>query len=314
MKLELRLAISPSPHFYSTVRLAALSLRSLGSPYDTARIVVSVGDYADLDTVRAANAWSEDFPIEWRTVSHDLFRKYSYLATSNDRFLAPSEADVILICDSDVCLINRIDELIDRVGRDGRRRVAGLQAHFSPFSRNAADNDAEWRRFFAGAGVAAPPLSKRYSGDSADVMGRAPPYLNGGIFVFSRAAFTAAAPLNERYSHIAHHLMNGGFFSGQASFCLLTVAAELEVDIVSFAYNCSNDELPFLAPDEYRIGSVADIRVIHYLRTDQFDRRTFLAEPSAYDAFMSAANLNRVNMRLREHILELSRHDDLLFR
>ena len=54
MRLEFRIPISPTPQFYSTLRLAALSLRSLGSPYDSAQMLVSVGDYADLDMVRAA--------------------------------------------------------------------------------------------------------------------------------------------------------------------------------------------------------------------------------------------------------------------
>lgn len=314
MRVEFRVPISPTPQFYSTVRLAALSLRSLGPPYDSARIVVSVGDYADVDTVRAANAWSEDFPIEWRAVSHEFFRKYSYVGTATDRFLAASEADVIVLCDADVCLIDRIDDLINRVGHRGRRRIAGLPAHFSPFiSRSAADNDAAWRRLFANAGLPEPSLTTRYSGDAADVMGRAPAYFNFGMVAFNREALTAVAPLSEYYTHIAWELMIGNFFSAQAAVSLLVVAAELEIETVSFAYNCSNDELPFIAPDEYRIDSADDIRVIHYLRTDQFDRRNFLVESSAYDAFLSAENFNCVNTRLRDHILKLSRHDDVLF-
>ncbi len=33
-KLEFRFSISPYPSFYSTVRLAAMSLRRLGAPYN----------------------------------------------------------------------------------------------------------------------------------------------------------------------------------------------------------------------------------------------------------------------------------------
>ena len=324
MRLEFRIPISPTPQFYSTLRLAALSLRSLGSPYDSAQMLVSVGDYADLDMVRAANAWSEDFPIEWRAVPHELFREYSYTGTGVDRFLAPSEADVILLCDADVCLVGRIDHLIDRVGQRGRRHMAGLQAHFTPFRGdaacdnpfrgNAAYNDAEWRRLFANAGLPEPSLTTRYSGDVADVMGRAPPYFNYGLLAFNREAFSAVAPLSEYYGRMAWELMNGHVFSAQTGVSFLAAAAQLEIESVSFAYNCSNDELPFIAPDEYRIDTSDDIRVIHYLRTDQFDRRNFLVNPSAYEAFLSAENLNRVNTRLRDHILKLSRNDDLLFR
>jgi hypothetical protein len=277
-------------------------------------MLVSVSDYADLDTVRAANVWSREFPIEWRIVPTELFRKYSYTGTGVDRFRAPSEADVIVLCDADVCLVDRIDDFINRVGRRGKRRIAGLQAHYPPFSGDAAHNDAEWRRLFAKAGLPEPSLATRYSGDAADVRGRAPPYFNYGLIALNREAFAAVAPLSEYYGHMAWELMNENVFSAQVGISFLAAAAQLETDTVSFAYNCSNDEIPFIAPDEYRIDSAEDIRVIHYLRTDQFDRRRFLAEPSAYNAFLSAKNLNRVNTRLRDHILKLSRHDDLLFR
>jgi len=144
-------------------------------------------------------------------------------------------------------------------------------------------------------------------------MGLAPAYFNYGFVAFSRDAFAAVAPLYERYSNLARALTDASFFSSQICLSLLTVVAALETDFVTFAYNCSNDSLPFVAPDNFRIDSVSDIRVIHYLRTDQFDRRKFLAEASAYAAFMSANNLNSVNARLREHILNLSRYDSLLF-
>jgi len=313
MNLEFRFAISPNAEFYSTVRLAALSLRSLGSPYDSARILVSVGDHADLDSIHAANAWSENYPVEWRTVSADLFRQYSYLATGADRFLPPSHADVIVMCDADVCLVERIDELVCRVGQPGQRRIAGLQAHFPPFVRDAAKGEDEWRQIFAKAGLGEPQLSIRYSGDAAGIMGRAPVYLNYGFVAFSRDAFAAVAPLYQYYSNVARELTNGSFFTSQICLSLLTVATALETEFVSFAYNCSNDLLPFVAPDNFRINSVDDIRVIHYLRTDQFDRRKFLAEASAYAAFLSAKNLNSVNARLRDHILNLSRRDNPLF-
>jgi hypothetical protein len=312
--LELRLSISPAPSFYSTVRLAALSLRRLGPPYDSARMLVSVGDCTDLDTIRAANAWSDDFPVEWRSVPHELFRDHSYLATHNDRYLPPPEADVIVMCDSDVCLVDRIDELVERVGQPGRRAIAGLQAHFAPFQLGGAGNEAEWRRIFASAGLGKPQLTRRYSGDPADLMGRVCAYFNYGFVAFSRAAFTAVAPQQASFSHLTRALMNDSFFLTQASLSLLIVAAGLEVEPLTFAYNCSNDDLPFSAAEEFRIHCVDEIRVIHYLRDDQLDRRGFLIDPDAYQTFLSAPNLNAVNRRLRDHIVALSRSDDMVFR
>jgi hypothetical protein len=314
-KLEFRFSISPHPGFYSTVRLAALSLRHLGPPYDSARIVISVGDFATHDQIRAANGWSENFPVEWRSVGAELFREQSYLATHNDRYFAPTEADVVIMCDSDVCLVDRIDDLVARVGEPNRRQVAGLQAHFTPFDppiREQSEN--EWRRIFAAADLGEAPLIVGYSGDRAGAMGRAPAYFNYGLVALSRTAYEAIAPLQASYCDICLHLTKRSFFLTQAALSLLTVAAGLEVEWLTFAHNCSNDALPFVAADQFRIDSVDEIRVIHYLRGDQFDRRTFLVDPAAYAAFMAADNLNQVNGRLRDHLTTLAKHDDLLFR
>ena len=296
-KLEFRFSISPSPSFYSTVRLAALSLRRLGSPYDTARLVVSVGDYATLDQIRTANAWSEDFPVEWRTVDAEAFRDQSYLATHNDRYFAPA-ADVIA-----------------HIGEPGPRKMAGLQAHFSPFfCVSAEQRESEWRRIFAAADLGEPPLSIAYSGDRDGAMGRAPAYFNYGLVALSRAAFDAIAPAQASCCNMMHRLTNGSFFLTQIALSVSSVAEGVEAELLSFAYNCSNDELPFAAPDRFRINCVEEIRVIHYLRGDEIDRRAFLVDPAAYAAFMSATNLNRVNERLRNHLATLAQYDDLLFR
>jgi hypothetical protein len=313
MKLEFRFSISPKPEFYATVKLAALSLRRLGPPYDSARILVSVGDYADLDTISAANGWSEDFPVEWRSVSHELFSDHSYLATHNDRYFAPSDADVIFMCDSDVCLIGRIDDLVDCIGRSNHRMVAGLQAHFAPFQFGSAGNEAAWRRIFSDMELAEPRLAMQYSGDPAGIMGRAPVYFNYGLVAFGREAFAAVAPLQASYCQMMRILTKDSFFLTQIGLSLMIAATQLDFKMLTFAYNCSNDDLPFAASDEFRINDVNDIRVIHYLRNDQFDRRKFLVDPAAYAAFLSASHFNWVNKRLQDHVMMLGRQGDVAF-
>ncbi len=313
-RLEFRFSISPFPSFYSTVRLFALSLRHLGPPYNSARIVVSVGDYASLNQIRAANEWSENFPVEWRAVDAKWFRDHSYLATHNDRYFGWAEGDVIVICNSDVCLVDRIDDLIARVGQPDRRQIAGLQAHFPPFHLGPAANEREWRRLFAAAGLGEPSLTVNYSGYPDEAMGRAPVYLNHGFVALSRAAFEAIAPLQASYCDLCRRLTRDSFFLTQVALSLLAVATESEVELLSYAYNCSNDDLPFCGAPQLRIAGAEEIRVIHYLRGDQVDRRNFLVDPVAYAAFMTSDDLNPVNRRLRDHLAILARHDDLLFR
>ncbi len=318
MKLEFRFCISPGPQFYSTIRLAALSLRQLGAPYDSARLRVSVGDYADLDSVQKSNRWSEAFPIDWQMVERDRFAESSYLATHNSRYAASSHADVIILSDSDLCVVRRIDELLDRLSQSGCRKIAGLQAHFSPFINGAqrmkaAAAEAEWRQLFAGALLPAPRLTERYSLDTADVMGRAPAYFNYGLVAFSRDAFAAVAATHEDYCRRAAAITNRSFFTSQIALTLTIAAAELDVERLPHAYNCANDELPFVAPENVRLHSTDEIRAVHFLRNQQLDRRSFLCDRAKYDAFLERPDLNRVNRRLRDHILTLAQHDEPFF-
>jgi len=313
MKLEFRIPISPDPGFYSQVRLAAMSLRHLGAPYDQARILVSVGDYAELKGVQAANRWSLRYPVEWRMVPHASFRRLSYFATGSDCYAESSDADVIAICNADLCFVRRIDDLAMRISQAEGRIVAGLQAHLSPFGSHALKNEAEWYRLFAAAGLGKPELNQRYSNDSAQVLGNAPPYFNLGVAIFNREAFAVTAPLWEPYIELAGAHISNIFFKAQIGFSLIMAAANLKVEQLPHAYNCANDDAPFSAPEEVRLHDVEDINAIHYLRTDQLNRQSFLVDRAHYNSFMSDPNLNRVNSRLRNHILKLSEDNDLVW-
>lgn len=302
MNLEFRMAISPAPAFYSTIFLATLSLRRLGCPYSNARIRVSVGDNATLDAIRAANPWSANFPVDWRTVPTERFADYSYYATAHNRYAEPTDADVVFLCDSDLCLIDRIDDLTELLGAPGRRTVAGLQAHFPPLPRF----ELEWRRLFAAAGLRPPDLNKRYSMDSADTHGRAPPYFNYGLVGFSRQAFNEARLIDDESCRVARELTHNSFFQAQIGLSLTISAAGLEVEQLPHAFNCANELGPFAAPESIRLHDVGEIRAIHYLRGNEFDRRAFLCNRAAYGAFMAEPNLNPVNRSLRNHVAALA--------
>jgi hypothetical protein len=300
MTLEFRIPISPTAGFYSEVRLFAVSLARLGSPYSSARILVSVGDDADLVQVRRENEWAAGYPVEWRIVPHDLFRELKYMATSNHRYSEPAAADVVILCDADTFPIAPFDELLAMLSDEPK--AAGLQAHFAPFAGSAAENEAKWENLLAGAGLAGQPLTRRYSMDSTGVMGRAPPYFNYGFVALNRRAFEAVSPLALGYVRQAIALLGDHFswfgFSDQAGLALAIAAAGVATLPLGHAYNCANDDRVFTTG----LDSEDEIRVIHYLRGDEFDRRTFLANPIAFRDFLAVPKRNRVSERLRRHV------------
>jgi hypothetical protein len=301
MTLEFRIPISPTAGFYSEVRLFAVSLARLGPPYASARILVSVGDCADLDRVRSENEWSARYPVEWRIVPHDLFCELRYIATGNHRYSEPAAADVVILCDADTCPVARFDDLLAMLS--GGPKAAGLQAHFAPFTGSAAENEAKWEKLLASTGLAGQLLTRRYSMDPTGAMGRAPPYFNYGFVALNRVAFEAVSPLALGYVRQAMTVLGDCFdlfgFSDQAGLALAIAAAGVATLALGHAHNCANDDLVFTTG----LASEDEIKVIHYLRGDEFDRRTFLADPVAFCDFLAVPKRNRVSERLRRHIM-----------
>jgi hypothetical protein len=300
MTLEFRVPISPSAGFFANIRLLAVSLARLGPPYSSARVLVSVGDCTELAQVRAANAWASAYPILWRIVPHDLFEAQRYVGTVADGMLESTCADVIVCCDADICPISRFDELFPMLAIE-RPIVAGLQAHFSPFGGSAIENESTWRKTLSGAGLAHQPLFQQYSMDPAGGMGCAPPYFNGGFMLFNRLAFERVAPIFNKYQKITVALLGETFFCSQIAFALAIAAAGITTMPLGHAYDCANDDLVFSTG----LASEDDIKVIHYLRDDEFDRRSFLTDPAALHDFLTTPKRNRVSERLRLHVASL---------
>ncbi len=296
------MAISPQPAFYSTVRLAALSLARLGEPYSSAPIVVSVGDHADADEVRAANRWSDDFPVVWRIVAPEICDREGFgWAPQSDRFVGEARADVVLHCDSDVCVTARFDELLDALQGE-RPKVAGLPAHFSPFAdRRPASNDAAWRRILDACGLPDHPLDYCYSQVSREQGGSCPAYFNYGFVAFNRSAFQAIQPLAHTCTRFLLSLpIDNPFFAAQIGLAIAIAKTGAEILPLGPRYNCPNsDEMltPGFRPQ--------DIAVIHFLRDAEFDRRKFLVDPLAFRHFKETRFASPVNEFFRRHVLSL---------
>jgi hypothetical protein len=296
MSLEFRIPISPTAGFYSEIRLFAVSLARLGPPYSSARILISVGDCADLAQVRRENEWAARYPVEWRSVPHDRFRELGYIATGNDRYAERAEADVVIMCDADTCPVARFDDLLAMLS--GEPKAAGLQAHSSPFRGSVGENEAKWNELLGSIGLASRPLTQRYSMDPTGAMGWAPPYFNYGFVALSRAAFEIVSPLVSGHVRQTTTLVSERFFCGQIGLALTIAAAGITTLPLGHAYNCANDDLVFTTG----LTSEDEIKVIHYLRGDEFDRRTFLADPIAFRDFLAVPKRNRVSERLRRHV------------
>jgi hypothetical protein len=287
-----------------------MSLARLGPPYSTARILVSVGNHAIHElVVKQTSSWARGFPIEWHMVSNHMCET-DPAPSGNDRYAENPRSHVIILCDADVCVIERFDELLIRLSMD-HPVVAGLQAHFPPFpERSPEANDAMWHRLFEFAGVPQRPLNQVYSLAADGSLGRCPPYFNYGFVAFNHLAFHRIAPIITKFTKIAERFLTDhlrrprrfGFFRAQVGLSLAIAAADVEALPLSHAYNCANDDAVFTNG----LDGVHEVKAIHYLRRDEFDRSNFLSDAQAYQNFIARPLQNRISERLREHVLSLS--------
>lgn len=298
MKLEFRIPISPRPGFFAQVRLYALSLQRLGPPYSQARIVVAMGDRADAAAAALANPWSAALPIRWYAVEHHWCEAMPHAASGLGRYMLPSDADVIVLCDADTCPIARFDELVSRLRASDAPLVAGLQAHYSPFY--GLDNDAVWRSLLDREGLAHVPLTQPYSMDVRGEQGSAPPYFNYGFVAFNAAAFAALSPVMARAVGLMLGSFPGNRFFAQLALALTIASENVGTIALGHEYNCANDDVLL------RHGriDIADIRIVHYLRTEEIDRTTFLQDEH-FDAFVSRPKANPISERFRAHVASL---------
>ena len=300
MKLEFRVPVSPAPRFYSQVRLLAQSLARLGGMYAAAKIQVSVGEQPDAREVVAANAWAATHPVEWYVVPAEVsaLAPGPWWASGLGRYACASDADVVVLCDADICPVAHFDELLAQLDTPDPV-VAGLQAHSTPFPR--MDNDAIWQMLMQAAGMADACLPCRYSLDVAGAQGFAPAYFNYGFVAFNASAFRAIAPLVGPMLELACERLPENHFAAQIALALAMARTQPLLIQLGHELNCANDDR-LLAHDLVRVD---DVRVIHYLRGAEFDRHDFLCVRDRFVDFSGSEKRNPVSERLRRHVLGL---------
>lgn len=279
--LEIRIPISPTRAFFHQVRFFDHALRRLGAPYDAAILRVVVGDNADMDAVRAANAWSGGSPIEWIGVPHEIFARFGIHGTADFRLCLEPMSEIVVLADADTVWLREIDPAL-RLFAEGAKGIAGHMAHLPPPAPSPDYSDprqdaAFWPWLFSRFGLDAPECAHRYSMDVQGRFGLAPAYFNLGFVVLTMAAAREAGdvifPIQTRMLEVyASHMRC------QISLTLMAAQLGWDVQTLPAAYNAANDEVHF----SMNGLNVEAVRVLHYLRTQTIDRgRCVLPEHEA---------------------------------
>lgn len=299
MKFEVRIPISPTPHFFRQIEYLWRSYASCGGHTANVRIRVFVGEDCEPYDLYEVNPWSRGH-IEWNWSDREGFRRRGYGVT--DRFHATTDADIVLLQDADTLVIRSLDDLLESLVT--APMVAGVMTHVPPFWGLAGHS---WKNVYASVGRAMPPDRYEHSGwkgmfhDPAHRF--APAYFNFGVVFVPGALMPALANEYERQLETAQRTPIHRVFSGQLAFSLALYELNIPRTALPIRYNYPNDEWA----DRLHVNDLADVRIIHYLREEVIgSRRGTWGDEAAFKAFLHRKDLTGSNEVLRSTTSRLS--------
>ena len=135
--LEIRIPISPTPHYFRRIHFMAASLRRMQDEVGAHTFVVCVGGDTEPFDLHAAEPWSRNYPIIWHWADREKFRRDSYWETSRDVFRQPTRAQLVMFADADLLFVQPSRRSITRTERraHGRRRYRARAAGARAFVR-----------------------------------------------------------------------------------------------------------------------------------------------------------------------------------
>ena len=299
-RIEFRIPISPTPDFYERVHLFCAALRR-AEPGSTDVVRIVVGDRADLSQVQHDNPWSNEYDVEWHRVPDGIFAAHSFYGTADFRYLlSETMSDLVVLSDADTVLLRPIRQDFLWMIRP-EPCIAGHMAHFPPPFEPVVGSELMsedlWRFLFREFFIPWPETLYRYSFD-ANGKTPIPAYYNLGFVVLNQAAlrifrqeiFTVQEQLRKL---IDSHMRC------QIAVTLISYRHAMRRTNLPAIFNAAND-LVHLSCNRVQMDQ---IKVLHYLRNDEFDKRSFLTDERS--AFLQATLENPANQLLQELIREL---------
>jgi hypothetical protein len=307
-RCEVHVPISPTPGFFAQVHLLAASLRRNAGALADAAIVVTVSRDAPPFDIDAQHPWAPRYGIEWRWMDAERFAREGIFGTALERFTYRFDADFVLLLDADTLCTGALDELLEL----GDGALAGLVAHAAPtaFGRPAyveddgRDDGDFWSGLYASAGLPPPALACRHPGwgflDTDPARRSCPPYFNLGVLAGTRDAVArVGARIYDELDAVQRYADT--VFRCQLAVTLALARTGVPWRELPLRFNFPNDErFADASPND-----AADIRILHYLRSEQFDRSALARTSAELDDFLHRTDLSPTNLHLRDRVAEL---------
>ena len=295
--LEIRIPISPTPHYFRRIHFMAAALRRMERKSACTLFVVCVGGDTEPFDLHAAEPWSRNYPIIWHWADREKFRRDSYWETSREIFRQPVRGRMVICADADVIFVRGFSELLRELEEEPA--IAGVIAHTPPI-RGPELADL-WPRLSRGYGVPVPPPIHEYTGWSFMTAQRMTPvYYNFGMVLMPAKSMEVLNEEMEPADMFVSATLNT-FFRFQIGLTLAIQKAGLPTRALPLRYNFPNDpQFDQKYPDE-----LAQIRILHYLRCEIVHRERDFTDLRNVVGLIARTDLSGSNEVLRETVAAL---------
>jgi hypothetical protein len=298
MNLEFVLCGSPTDAFWSQAAMFRLSLDSLGDVYRNARLAFCVGASRRVSLPERWKPYFKNIEVIW--VDEREYLREGDRVQSDLTYRAVSYADLSFNCDADTLLLRPFpDGFLEQLYASPA--IYGVIAHYPPpIAANPAlrDDCALWSAL--GEHIISRRLSLDHRYTLLDELKPCPFYVNYG--------FVAATPKLFRQLHEQLRIVEPQIrdvldneYYGQLGVAVAVERASLATKALPMRFNFPNDPIA----DQLYPHELANVVLIHYLRTKHFDRHKIFANQQEFERFM-AAPLSGSNFVFREYVRTLT--------
>ncbi|GAB4515347.1 MAG: hypothetical protein OHK0046_18680 [Anaerolineae bacterium] len=301
LKLCFLIAASPNDGFFSQIAMFRMALNALGGIYHRAHMVIVFGDEVVEPLPEVWKPYFDNISTYW--VDPAAFEQDSYLAQGDARWLYLDAAyDFVIFTDADVMLVRPIDDLLADLLHTPA--VGGTVAHFTFPQFPGEHPQQKWTSL--AQELLGKPLPFTYThtlttDEMESGLRQTPFYVNYGFVILP---YVLAEHIKEsvlRLRPLVSKRLYLPYFSAQVGLTLAIYAHDLPCKALPLKYNFPNDR----TAEAMYPADMQDIRVLHYLRTERFNRQEIFAAPDAFEHFL-ALELQGSEAIFQAHVRQLT--------
>ena len=306
LRMQYLLCGRPDDAFMSQLAMFRLGLKALGSPYSEASLAMSLDRHEPIP--ERWKPWVDGVKFAYAPHDHIDYLVNGKEMYANTRLhsydLVDPFADVCVVCDMDTLQVRPFEEAFLR-DMQASPFIGGVTAHFPPPLKDSSGHDWEhlslpafWNMM--GRHAIGRDLPTRFVHSVSTPEVACPFYINYGFVATTPSLLTRASMEIHRVQTPVRELLDTVFY-GQISLALAVEKLGLPARALPMRYNFPNDPLA----DAKRPDELREPVLLHYLRTEHFDRHRIFTTQADFNHFLSL-RLDGSNAVFQRHVRELT--------